>query len=79
MRNAPVRPELRSPPAHEIAWSVTSLGGSEIREPCSDGVAALILARTWFEARDEAIRRLAEKGYYYDRDTVGVQPWISGP
>ncbi len=32
-----------------------------------------VFSRTYFQAREEAIRRYAEKGFYFDRDGMTMQ------
>jgi hypothetical protein len=78
------RRELRAPPPNKIAWRITGVKmltqaveghtvSVWVRPPPVDGK---IVARTWYAAREEAIRLLAEKNHYYDRDTCDVAPEV---
>jgi hypothetical protein len=80
------RRELKAPPPNKIAWRITgvkkfvaAITGHEgsavwVKPPKVEGE---IVARTWYAAREEAIRLLAEKNHYYDRDTCDVAPVVT--
>lgn len=69
MSNAEKRAVVSAPPDRKVFWRIASIQGEPTKRQHRD---LRILSRTWFSARDEALRRLAEKGYYYDRDSVEV-------
>lgn len=72
---------ISAPSAGPVDWVVESVCNDvhvkpkdrvdEFRMPPVD--VGVISVQTAQEARDEAIRRLAEKGHYYDRTNVRVK------
>lgn len=67
--------ELAVPPDHEIRWAISNILVRGTWRKAPTKLNNEIFRRTWYKARDDALRILAEAGYYLDRDSVQVVPF----